>query len=239
MESSNNNKLRILLFNTDAYQTLHLRAMLKRKLDIEYIDTVSTFAEGIQTTSQKNYDMLIIDYDFPNNAGLSMFFRLRESGYTIPTILAVNESDREQSLLEFADGELEYVVKDDQFQDNLVKVVRRMAYTGKPQLHETNDVYQPTTDKRHIRTSTPLNQEITNSLTYIIAATQLLLNGEYQLNQKARGKVKMIEENANIILNNLMMHKQAPHVLSRISQPAQSSEDAAFTQGARIVDGPV
>ncbi len=239
METLDNNKLRILLFNTDAYQSLDLRAALKRKLDIDYIDIVSTLAEGIRSTSQKGYDILIIDYDFPNNAGLSMFFRLRESGFTIPTILAVNESDREQSLLEFADGELEYVVKDKQFHDNLVEVVRKMTSSGRPQLRETSEINQSVVGNNRIHISTPLNQEITNSLTSIIAATQLLLNGEYQLNQKTRSKVKMIEENANQILNNLLMHKQAPHTLSRVSQLVKDGVNVDSAESISTIDNPI
>ena len=90
-----------------------LNDILKRCLKAEgyTVDGVTTALEAFESVKNFHYDLLIIDLQLPDGSGTGLLKRIREGGYTMPTLILTARSDLESKLENFRAGADDYVVK--------------------------------------------------------------------------------------------------------------------------------
>ena len=90
-----------------------LNDILKRCLKAEgySVDGVTTVLEAFEAVKNFHYDLLIIDLQLPDGSGTDFLKRVREGGYTMPSMILTASSDLESKLENFRVGADDYVVK--------------------------------------------------------------------------------------------------------------------------------
>jgi serine/threonine protein kinase len=81
-------------------------------------------AEQIQSIVEKQYDLILLDYQLEGHDGLSVQRNLREAGCTSPIILLTAYGDEKLAVRAIKEGAFDYLSKTQLDQDNLVNSVR-------------------------------------------------------------------------------------------------------------------
>ena len=194
--------LKFLVVENDPYDSLLLRAELKKSFNIKWFDVASNGNEGAELAAHKNYDILIVNYELPREDGLTFWFRLGQEGIKIPTVLVIKDSDDEQLLTELKSDHFDFIVNDALFPTNVSPVVDKLLKAHDRRLPGTAMGRTQTNEEwldALSQTSLAVSHEINNPLTTIIGSTQLLLTGDYALDSRVRTKITIIEESAQRI----------------------------------------
>jgi len=227
LNRNNNGGIKFLIIEEDPFLSFLVRAELKKFFSIKWLDVASSSSEGLDLANYKEYDLLIVNYDLPDIDGLSLWFRLKRGGLDLPAVLAIRDSDEEQSLIQLKSDQFDFVLKDDEYPASLIPALRRLLESNRKSyidaiLHKTQ------TEEEWLdalsQTSIAVNHEINNPLTTIIGTTELLIKGNYDLDHKTQSKIAIIQESAHRIKDILIQ-------LGHISKPI-----SVDIPGGRMID---
>ncbi|GEM_PF-1457728 len=241
------NGMKFLLIEPNPYSRFLVRTELERNFTIKWLDVASNGTEGMELARRRKYDVAIIDYNLPDDDGLSVWIKLKRISFTPPSILTITDIDEEQSLLDLRSERFDYVVKSGQYPSNLPDAIRRLlnGYNNEPYKLEVKvKVSEKGIIDALTKISYVVNQEIKDPLTSIIGSTQLLLKGNYDLDYKSREKVSIIEENAhrireilfrlNCIIDSTPEQKQCPVISPDLQIGEGSGKSITLVRNERI-----
>lgn len=193
-------ELRILLIEDDRYHAVLVeKALMFSHLNCT-VDKAFSASEGLQMLSEKEYDLLLLDYGLPDSNGLVAIREIKACGFKKPIIITTGEGN-EKIAVEFMKSDVcEYIVKDEQYPRIVPYVISQVL--EKDRLRRKNEELESRaleTEKISavVKTIRTLNHEINNPLMTVLGNAQLLLRTpKYGLSQPAGEKVRMIEEGA-------------------------------------------
>jgi CheY-like chemotaxis protein len=192
-------ELRILLIEDDRYHAVLVeKALMFSHLNCT-VDKAFSAAEGLQRLSEKQYDLLLLDYGLPDSNGLIAIKEIKARGFRKPIIITTGEGN-EKIAVEFMKSEVcEYIVKDEQYPRIVPYVISQVL--EKDRLRRKNEELESRaleTEKISavVKTIRTLNHEINNPLMTVLGNAQLLRTPKYELSKPAGEKVRMIEESA-------------------------------------------
>ncbi len=192
-------ELRILLIEDDRYHAVLVeKALMFSHLNCT-VDKAFSASEGLQMLSEKEYDLLLLDYGLPDSNGLVAIREIKACGFKKPIIITTGEGN-EKIAVEFMKSDVcEYIVKDEQYPRIVPYVISQVL--EKDRLRRKNEELESRaleTEKISavVKTIRTLNHEINNPLMTVLGNAQLLRTPKYELSQGAAQKVKTIEEGA-------------------------------------------
>jgi len=192
-------ELRILLIEDDRYHAVLVeKALMFSHLNCT-VNKAFSASEGLQMLSEKEYDLLLLDYGLPDSNGLIAIREIKARGFEKPIIITTGEGN-EKIAVEFMKSDVcEYIVKDEQYPRIVPYVISQVL--EKDRLRRRNQELESRaleTEKISavVKTIRTLNHEINNPLMTVLGNAQLLRTPKYGLSQPAGEKVRVIEESA-------------------------------------------
>lgn len=163
------------------------------------LDKAYSVSEALEMISQKEYDLLLLDYNLPGNDGLAAIKEIKTRGFEKPIVITTTEGN-EKKAVEFMKAEVhDCLVKDEQYPRIVPYVISQVL--EKDRLRKRNEELARRaleTEKLQtaVKTIRSLNHEISNALMTVLGNAQLLQAPKYELSAQATEKVKLIEESA-------------------------------------------
>lgn len=108
---------------TDEVEPLR-RAMEDCWFSIE-LDTASTPEECLVKLSERDYDLLLLDYAPPKMNAIDVLDTVKRKKYNIPVVIVSGEGDEEVAVRAMKMGAYDYVVKNDRYPSNLPPLLRK------------------------------------------------------------------------------------------------------------------
>lgn len=125
-------------------------------LDLEH--SFST-QEALETLSDQNYDVLIIDYHFPFGNGFDILRKIREEGFKLPSIMLTGEGNEAVAGKAVTENFSGYLPKDQLNTESLVKSIRQ-AVSDKEELPVQNQNFSSNKDSSNQNLLQPPGQFI-------------------------------------------------------------------------------
>jgi len=82
------------------------------------IDQAADGVIGVEMVGQKEYDMVLMDWNMPNLLGIDAVKQIRENGHTVPIIMVTTEAEKSRVVEALKAGANNYVIKP--FQPNVI-----------------------------------------------------------------------------------------------------------------------
>lgn len=104
--------LKLILIEDDALDRRNIRLSLEKTLGAFTLEEFSSAASGLNALSENRYDCLILDFRLPDQDGLAVLNRLKESHITLPTVVITGYGDELLVVEILKSGALDYIPKD-------------------------------------------------------------------------------------------------------------------------------
>jgi DNA-binding NarL/FixJ family response regulator len=204
---SNKTGINLLLVGSRVYNTMVTRAELQKYIDIHRIDVVASGSEAFRKLLTVSYDLIMVDRKLPDDKSISFIKQAKSMDTGSDILLLSMESAEEDLISELEKAGIHYIMVNESDNHDLINTVKKVASarkTGPERRNTIHDFLAGEQGDALTRTSLALNHEVNNALTSIIGAAQLLLNGDYNLDSRARSKVDIIQQGAIRIRDTLI-----------------------------------
>lgn len=94
--------------------SLVMRRLMSKELseagmtDIEF---ANDGAEGVKAVAEKDYDLVLMDWNMPNMLGIDAVKNIRASGNKVPIIMVTTEAEKSRVIEAIKSGANNYVIK--------------------------------------------------------------------------------------------------------------------------------
>jgi PAS domain S-box-containing protein len=104
---------RILLVEDNPDHGLLIKTRLKRLDDSFKVEIIETGEETLQTIEEKDYDLILSDYELPGMNGIEMLQKLRTKGITTPCIFLTGQGSEQIAIEALRAGASDYFTKEE------------------------------------------------------------------------------------------------------------------------------
>ena len=115
--------MKILIVDNYPTARYGLRFMLECELDMEIVGETDNGSPALEAVRELNPDLLLIDINLPEMAGLEVLKRLREEGNPIPVLMLADQTDTPHAKTALQMGATAFLGKDAGF-DALISTIR-------------------------------------------------------------------------------------------------------------------
>ncbi len=102
--------MRALVVDDSAVMRKVLIGALSRA-DISEVDQASDGMDAVNATQQKDYDLILMDWNMPNMLGIDAVRAIRANGKTMPIIMVTTEAEKSRVLDALKAGASNYIIK--------------------------------------------------------------------------------------------------------------------------------
>lgn len=123
--NGHNNTVQILLAEDSRVAVQLVKQWLTDGLDVEFrLDNVDSLADGINSVGEGNYDLIILDLNLTDSAGIDTFLQFHGSAKGVPIVVLTGVNDEELAMTAVRAGAQDYVVKSGYSTNPLARAVR-------------------------------------------------------------------------------------------------------------------
>lgn len=81
------------------------------RAEITDVDQAADGSEAVSATQQKDYDLILMDWNMPNMLGIDAVRAIRANGKTMPIIMVTTEAEKSRVLDALKAGASNYIIK--------------------------------------------------------------------------------------------------------------------------------
>ena len=202
-----NNALQNILYIED--DEALARLLQKRMERLRFtVDIVSSAEEGLVRLQQKNYDLVLIDYNLPGMNGIEMLDSMMLMQSTPPSIILTTSGDERIALKALEKGATDYAVKDTgQTYLDLLPAVMQASFTrerlqreNEQQKRDLELAVKKAEDANEAKTNflATMSHEIRTPLNVVTGLADILT--KTSLDEKQKKIVHTLQNNADLLL---------------------------------------
>jgi two-component system LytT family response regulator len=102
--------MQILIVDDEPLARNALTSILKRRADIEQVDTAGDAIEALDKIIHNSYDVVLLDINMPELSGIALLDRVKEIGRPVPAVIFVTAYE-EYAITAFEKHAVDYVLK--------------------------------------------------------------------------------------------------------------------------------
>lgn len=119
------NLIKVLLVDDDAVDAQLVKRILAKSLEtLKFaVESVGSLSSAIDCLSSKKYDTVLLDLGLPDSNGIDTVRKVREVSPRMPIVVLTGLDDEETGLLAIRAGAADYLVKGQQLEKMLVRIL--------------------------------------------------------------------------------------------------------------------
>jgi DNA-binding NarL/FixJ family response regulator len=122
--------IKVLIADTHQAVRRGLKQILEGESDIKVTNEARSLQDILESSNERNCDVLVLDFDMPKRGGLEMLQKLKELRPSLPIVVMSIHSEEQFASRVLNAGAKGYLTKDT-LSEEVVKAVRK-AFAGEP-----------------------------------------------------------------------------------------------------------
>ncbi len=116
--------LKILVIEDNKDHAFLTLKMLEKSFPASRIEIAETAIQAFQKVTDTSFDIVLSDYNLPDQDGLSILKNFKERGYDIPFVIMTGAGDEKLAVEAMQAGAYNYLVKDEVYLNTLPRVIQ-------------------------------------------------------------------------------------------------------------------